>query len=204
MFLDSGDGLVFKGAMGPWYSPATHEFHLPEEEAKHLAETIIRSYVKETGHAPSQLFIHGRTKFTPEEWRGFRAGVPQTTSVVCISIRRSRDLKLYRDGTRPVLRGTMYQVNRYRGYLWTMGYVPFLQTYPGREVPNPLTIEIVHGEAELKNVMYDVLKLTKLNFNACIYADGLPVTLRFADAVGEILTASPLTDIPPPPFRHYI
>lgn len=39
--------------------------------------------------------------------------------------------------------------------------------------------------------MYDVLNLTKLNFNACIYGDGLPVTLRFADAVGEILTAGP-------------
>ncbi len=53
-------------------------------------------------------------------------------------------------------------------------------------------------------VLSDVLRRTKLNFNACIYADGLPVTLRFADAVGEILTASPLESIPPLPFRHYI
>jgi hypothetical protein len=36
--------------------------------------------------------------------------------------------------------------------------------------------------------------------------DGLPVTLRFADAIGEILTAAPESDIPetPLPFRHYI
>ena len=39
---------------------------------------------------------------------------------------------------------------------------------------------------------------------ACIYADGVPVTLRFADKIGEILTAS--TDIKAPPlaFKYYI
>jgi hypothetical protein len=38
------------------------------------------------------------------------------------------------------------------------------------------------------------------------HGDGLPVTRRFADAIGEILTAAPESDIPetPLPFRHYI
>ncbi len=53
--------------------------------------------------------------------------------------------------------------------------------------------------------MRDVFGLTKLNFNACIYGDGQPVTLRFADSVGEILTAGPAdSDQPPLPFKHYI
>jgi len=65
-------------------------------------------------------------------------------------------------------------------------------------------VEISRGSADLQTVMADVLSLTKLNFNACIYGDGLPVTLRFADAVGEILTARPEFDLPPLPFRHYI
>jgi hypothetical protein len=53
--------------------------------------------------------------------------------------------------------------------------------------------------------MTDVLGLTKLNYNACIYGDGVPVTLRFADTVGEILTAAPRTEeLPPLPFRYYI
>ena len=34
---------------------------------------------------------------------------------------------------------------------------------------------------------------------------GVPVTLRFADAVGEILTAAPRkNELPPLPFRYYI
>jgi hypothetical protein len=48
-----------------------------------------------------------------------------------------------------------------------------------------------------------VLALTKLNYNACIYGDGQPVTLSFADAVGEILTAGPVTGAPTP-FKLYI
>jgi hypothetical protein len=204
MFLDSGDGLVFKGAVGPWYSPETHDFHLSELEARRLVESVVNSYESTTGAHPKELFIHGRSRFSEQEWRGFRAGVPSATDVVCVSIRRARDLKVFRDGTRPLLRGTYYTASRRRGYLWASGYVPFLGTYPGREVPNPLVVEIVHGEAELRLVLNDVFGLTKLNFNACNYADGYPVTLRFADAVGEILTATPLGDIPPLPFRHYI
>ena len=40
-------------------------------------------------------------------------------------------------------------------------------------------------------VLRDILALTKLNYNTCIYGDGVPVTLRFADAVGENLKAGP-------------
>ena len=72
------------------------------------------------------------------------------------------------------------------------------------EVPNPIFIEINKGEADIQQVLKDILALTKLNYNACIYADGEPVTLRFADKIGEILTAS--TDIKAPPlaFKYYI
>lgn len=78
--------------------------------------------------------------------------------------------------------------------------------YPGWEVLNPLTVELCKGNAPLKTVVSDVVQLTKLNFNTCNYGDGLPVTLRFADSVGEILTAAPAKDIPDAPlsFRHYI
>ncbi len=204
MFLDSGDGLVFKGAMGPWYSTATNEFHLSSQEAKRLIETVVRSYEEIHGRPPRELFIHGKTRFNDAEWEGFRAGSPVTTNLVAVRIIRSQDMKLFRMGPTPVLRGTAYRVGRNRALLWTMGYIPHLRTYPGREVPNPLSVEICRGEADLNVVLKDIMGLTKVNFNACIFADGLPVTLRFADAVGEILTAAPGIDGPPLPFRHYI
>ncbi|MNY38414.1 hypothetical protein D3C86_1730400 [compost metagenome] len=104
-----------------------------------------------------------------------------------------------------VPRGLGWVKSPWKAYLWTKGFVPRLQTYAGREVPNPLSIEISKGEADIQQVMADVLALTKLNYNGCIYGDGVPVTLRFADSVGEILTAAPRkNELPPLPFRYYI
>lgn len=88
-----------------------------------------------------------------------------------------------------LLRGTALIAGPRTAYLWTSGFVPRLQTYAGWEVPNPYRIGIQKGDVDLETVLQDVLGLTKLNFNTCIYGDGQPVTLRFADAIREILTA---------------
>lgn len=204
MFLNSGDGLVFKGAVGPWYSATNKECHLPKAKAREIVEMVVRAYKDRHGEEPSELFIHARHRFSDDEWAGFSEAVGAETKLVGIRIQQTQELKLFRTGRSPVLRGTAYQVSERLSYLWTLGFIPDLQTYPGREVPNPLMIEITRGEAPMLDVLGDILGLTKLNFNACIYGDGVPVTLRFASDVGEILTAAPLGDLPPLPFKHYI
>ena len=205
MFLDSGDGLVFKGAVGPWKSANSKEYHLTREGAHSLLAMVVEAYKAKEGTYPAELFIHGRAEFNDEEWEGFSDALPAETKLVGVRIRSSNAIKLFRPGTHPVLRGTALQISHRGGFLWTRGFVPYLNTYPGRETPNPLRIDVLRGDGDLRTVMEDVLALTKLNFNACIYGDGLPVTLRFADAVGEILTAGPAVDKQPPlPFKYYI
>ncbi len=205
MFLDSGDGLVFKGAVGPWYRKETKEYHVSREKAADLIDIVVESYKRSHGKYPNELFIHGRTRFNDEEWEGFCSAVPEETNLVGIRIVGDSKMKLYTSRNEPVLRGTALLQSKRRGMLWTRGYIPRLETYPGWEVPNPLSIEVNRGNADLRRVMEDIMGLTKINFNACIYGDGFPVTLRFADQVGEILTAAPLADdLPPLPFKHYI
>jgi hypothetical protein len=203
MFLDSGDGLVFKGTGGPWYSDTTNSYHLSESAARMLMERAIKSYVDRTGGAPRELFIHGKARFDAAEWRGFSDGAPRGTDLVGVRIRHAEDLRLYRPGTRALLRGLAYQRDERTAFLWAQGFIPRLWTYPGREVPKGLLIDVCRGHADMGTVLRDVLALTKLNYNACTYGDGEPVTLKFADAVGEILTAGPVTDAPLP-FRLYI
>ena len=204
MFLDSGDGVVFRGAVGPWYSDKLKEYHLNKEKASELMSLVVEAYRDLHGMPPAELFIHGKTRFNNDEWEGFKSVVPDETNLVGVRIRPTNELKLYRPGKMPVLRGTAYLPSKWTGYLWTKGFIPRLDTYPGWEVPNPLLIEIHKGKADLLRVMTDVMGLTKINFNTCQFADGQPVTLKFADAVGEILTAVPVPDLPPLPFRHYI
>lgn len=72
------------------------------------------------------------------------------------------------------------------------------------EVPKPLSIEISRGKAHIETVLNDVLALTKLNYNTCRYGDGKPITLKFADAIGEVLVTRPVSNAPPLPFMYYI
>lgn len=206
MFLDSGDGVVFKRVDGPWHIPGTNTFHLSTEAAKKIVGMAVDAYKEhhEAHKPPKELFLHGRVQFDDDEWNGFSQAVDASTNLVGVRIRDESHFKLFRKQTRAVLRGTAYVRNWRTAYLWTKGFIPRLQTYPGRAVPKPLLIDVCRGESEITTVLRDIMALTKLNYNTCVFADGSPVTLRFANAVGEILTAGPIKDVPPLPFRHYI
>jgi hypothetical protein len=204
MFLGSGEGVVFKGAVGPWYSETDNSFHLSKEKAAELMALVVDAFGGKHGKPPNELFIHGQIRFDREEWTGFASTVPVATKLVGVQIRRQNEVKLFRYGKKPVLRGTAVLTSDRSAYLWTVGFTPRLETYPGREVPNPITVDIVRGDADLEAVLADLMALTKLNFNSATFSDGLPVTLRFADLVGEILTAGPTEMKAPLPFKFYI
>lgn len=208
MFLDSGDGVVFKGNNGPWFTGRRGDFHVDETAAKELVLKAVETYKSKhpQNQPPRELFIHARSKFNETEWQGFQAGAGADTNVVTVQIREEYDLKLFRPGKNPVLRGMSLPIDDHLGYLWTRGLVPRLRTYVGREVPNPISVKICRGDAAMPTVLADILGLTKLNYNACRFGDGEPVTLKFADAVGEILTSGPVVkgEIPPLPFKHYV
>jgi hypothetical protein len=69
--------------------------------------------------------------------------------------------------------------------------VPQLDTYIGPETPNPLFITLLrskHAMPTMESVLKDILGLTRINYNSCNYNDSLPVMVRFAKMVGEVLT----------------
>ncbi len=135
MFLHSGEGVVFKGAVGPWYSENDHSFQArsspsgpPHDHDRRGLQGYPRKY-------PKELFIHGKIEFGDEEWAGFTSTVPAETNLVGVQIRRQNEIKLFRFGQNPVLRGTGIIVDEKLAYLWTAGYVPRLETYPGARCP---------------------------------------------------------------------
>jgi hypothetical protein len=205
MFLDNGDGTVFKGEVGPWYNPKKGDFHLNPKEAKALLIQALESYKDQNGDYPKEMFIHAKTRFNNQEWQAFQEITPKETNLVGVTITKTKPLKLYKtEGDYAILRGNAFIVNERNAFLWTVGHVPKIQTSLSMEVPNPIFIEINKGEADIIQVLKDILALTKLNYNACIYADGIPVTLRFANKIGEILTASIDIKVPPLAFKYYI
>ncbi len=212
MFLDSGDGSVFKGTVGNFRSE-NNEYHLTKSAAFSLLNLALEYYEKDYGGFPQELFIHGKAKFTNEEWNGFQEAIAfrkQKIKLIGIVIKdKTEKLKIYRDvmGERcnyGNLRGLGIKISDREGYLWTRGFVPRLNTSLSKEIPNPLRIIIDRGEVELEQAMKDILALTKLNYNACIYGDGLPVTLRFSENIGKILTAIPNFQTKVRKFQYYI
>jgi hypothetical protein len=204
MFLDSGEGVVFLGDEGPWYSEDKKEFKLDRDAAKRLLSGILKTYSELEGKRLTEIFIHSRSYINPEQFLGYQDACPNGVKLVGVRVRLNSDTKLFRKGQYPVIRGTFLQINDKTAYLWATGFKPRLQTYDGWEVPVPLKIDIQYGEASIEQVSKDILSLTKLNYNACRFADSQPVTIKFSDSVGEILVSNPTITERKSNFKFYI
>lgn len=206
MFLDDGDGVVFLGDYGPWYSPEEKQFHLTAQAAHDLLKGALETYTQLHGKSLTEVFLHSRSDISAEEFEGYLSAAPDGLKVVGIRVRPYRDgPRLYRPDKRwPVIRGTLWKHSPTRGYLFGSGFKPRLGTYDGWETPVPLQIDIQHGDADIVDVARDILGLTKLNYNACNAGDTQPVTVKFSDAVGEILVSNPTVTDRKPTFKFYI
>lgn len=207
MFLNEGDAVVFRGANGPWKT-GDYDFHLKPPEAKKLLSKVLETFTEKNGIAPKEFFIHGKTSFNDDEWKAFEEVAPSGTNIIGVRIKTTTgDTKLFRNGDYPVMRGTAMILDDRNAYLWTSGFVPRLDTYIGPETPNPLLITILRSTGEMPNikqVLTDIMGLTKINYNACNYSDGLPVTVRFANKVGDVLTMGSAKDADKQPLKFYI
>jgi hypothetical protein len=210
MFLDSGDGIVFVGEFGPWYSEERKEFHLRADAAETLLRGTIETYQQQDGRPLREVFLHARSGINSEEYEGFKKALPSDVELVGIRVRKDRfapRLFRYDDhpeparrGKHPVLRGILWQRTLRHGLLFTTGFKSRIATYDGWEVPVPLSITIQHGTADLVQVAKDILGLTKLNYNACQPGESQPITVKYSDRIGEILLANP--ELPREDWRH--
>jgi len=205
MFLDSGDGIVFLGEYGPWYSPDHNQFHLSRSAAKALLSGVLKTYSELDGRPLKEVFLHCRSSIGRDEFAGFQEACPTNCKLVGVRVRSDGyGPRLFRDGTMPVIRGTFLKTSERSGLLYAAGFKPRLATYDGWETPVPLRIDIQHGDAPIELVAADILGLTKLNYNACKLGDSQPVTVGFSDAVGEILISNPTVTDRRPNFKFYI
>ena len=97
----------------------------------------------------------------------------------------------------------LLKINESKGVLYTTGYVPSHETFPGVHIPSGLQIDII-GESSLREISKEILALTKLNFNNCNFYDSLPITLRFSKRVGEIVQYIDDETMPPTKYYYYM
>jgi len=216
-FNYEGKGIIFVGKKFRWDDREnnTKAPHLAYEYAKSLITDAINEYQKYNDISPNRVVVHKTTDFWSSsrhpdyaEVEGLKDGIKAVlgnrVSIDLVTI-KSSDYKLLRkQGKYPVLRGTLLSLDKSTGVLYTTGYIPIYETYPGVHIPKPIEISIYEGETTLKKVSEEILALTKLNFNNCNYYDSLPITLRFAQKVGEIIQYMDENSIPPNKYFYYM
>ena len=80
-------------------------------------------------------------------------------------------------------------------YLFTTGYIPEWETYPGPHIPVPVLID-TDQKANINRTTIDILGLSRMNWNTPRDTSGIPITLRFSREVGGIMAEVPKQHIP--------
>lgn len=207
-----GQGLVVRGRRFEWDATRRGRTpHLTTEDATILVQETLREYANRW-RMPRRVVIHKTSEFWGAEHThhneiaGFREGidgVSRSCNMDLVALRPSR-VRLFPEDKFPPVRGTYFEFDDLPPHLYTLGYIPYLQTYPGPYVPRPWMLSQHKGESSPKEIMREVLALTKMNINNCSYADGTPITLSFAKNVGEILKHAEDIEIIQPHYKFYM
>jgi hypothetical protein len=208
-----GQGLVLRGDQFDWdvkkQGPTPH---LTEKAARKLIRDTLEEYVKLKGIPPRRVVIHKTSEFWDREdakyneLDGFYQGIQDVypgceTDFVTL---RQTGVRLFREGMYPPLRGTYFSIQGTQHFLYTMGFIPYLETYPRPYVPEPWQITEHHGGSAPEDLFREILALTKMNVNNCAFADGTPITILFSRRVGEIMKHIPEDGIVQPKYRFYM
>lgn len=206
LFDERGEGLILKG--GPALEDKTNrQPYLSADDAFRLTRNALQTYKREHRNYPARLVIHKSSRFHPDEMAGFQQAVEAAEIDIAdfLWLPHRSPVRLFRNGIYPPLRGTAMRLDDEQTILYTRGSVDFFRTYPGMYVPNPLRICAQRRDsADWDLLLRETLALTKMNWNGTQFDGALPVTLKAAKQVGEILKYVPEGTVPDPRYRFYM
>lgn len=176
--------------------------YLNEAQASALLEDVLAQYLNRAGVMPDRVVIHKTSGFAPEELEGFDKGAKNRVSKVDYVWLRPTSFRIVRKGQEEPWRGTLCTLTD-QSYLFTSGYVPWWNEYPGMHIPAPLELGSA-AATNIKDRAKEILTLTKMNWNSSDGISRLPITLLFARRVGELMCELSDNATPKPSYRFYI
>jgi hypothetical protein len=192
IFSDTGEGMVVRGSSFKWNVRTQGAPHLTEKEASSLLSDAINVYKDHHNNQnPNRMVLYKTSRYSEDERRGFLAACQSIPKYDFISISDGRNVFFYRNGEKAVLRGTGIQLGDESFLVYTKGYIPYQKSYVGPRVPHPLEITEHYGDTSLDEIAKEIIALTRLDWNTTDYCCYLPITLKFARKVGDILGQTP-------------
>ncbi|GGK83428.1 argonaute/piwi family protein [Haloarcula sebkhae] len=204
VFLDTGESFVV------WGDPAIKDdsksnYHLTKDSAEDIVTQILDQYTMSKPR-PERLVLHKTSRFHDEEKEGFLNAASDIPKLDFVTIREGDGIRLFPSGDYPPLRGTvLHPRNTSKYFLYTQGYVPSLETYPGPRIPTPITVELDPdvNHTSHKEICREILSFTKLDWNTSSFCKKQPVTIKVARSVGAILAESKNRGIDVQPQYYY-
>lgn len=176
--------------------------YLNEAQSKLLLQDVLSQYQARAGVLPDRVVIHKTSNFQEEEQRGFQQAAKDRVSLVEFVWLRPTSFRMVRKGFEEPWRGTLCRLAD-QSYLYTVGYVPWWNEYPGMHIPAPLEIGSV-GATDMVERAKEILTLSKMNWNSSDGIARFPITLLFARRVGELMCELSDNATPKPSYRFYI
>lgn len=212
--LRSAESQVILGEPFEWRETRKEkEPHLSREQARDLLEKVIKFYGRQRraegkSETPARVVLHKTSPFKEAETEGFDSVLPNETLADYVHVERRRSIRFYHEGLGfPPVRGTLvYDPDKALSFLYTVGFVPALRTYPGSSVAAPVALNsAARRDTSHEQIASDIMSLTKLDWNSTDFCSRLPVTTSVSWKVGKILSEARARKLDPPaPYRFYM
>ncbi len=205
LFSNDFSSLVLRGDPVP-FDEALKSPVLDKNGAQKIVEKALGEYFRNRHAYPERLVIHKTSRYTEAEIEGFEAAMSNKRIAYDLVSLTKAPLRIIRWGQYPMPRGAVYQFSDRDAYLYTKGFIPDLQTYPGSHIPLPFWVQKARGDSSMDTICSEILMLTKLNWNTADFCCGVPITVSFARNVGEVFKEFGEQDLFEPSrfFRFYM
>lgn len=204
VYNQRGDGVVVRG--GPAHrSNEDRQLHLSEDDAYAVLKEALTAYRQEHRHPPARVTVHKTSPFDEHERDGMLRAAADLSLDSCELVWVTNpSTRLYRNGYHPPRRGTLLELAPDHGVLYTRGSVEWYGTYAGMYVPRPIALRAAHIERSMVEVADEVLALSKMNWNSTRFDGRLPVSLRTARQVADIIKHLPADAYVEPTYAYYM
>ena len=188
MFDERGRGFILKGKRAQTESRGRHPY-MTFDDAYELTSQVLSAYKNHHKHFPARVIVLKTSRFRDDEAKGILKALDEAGTELrdLVWVQESYSVKILRDGNYPVLRGTFVNLAG-KGLLYTNGSIPYYGTYPGQYAPRPLLL-CPHESCDstISQIAEEVFSLTKINWNSTQMNQRLPIPIRAARKVGEVL-----------------
>lgn len=200
IYSASGEGLQYRLSKVEQPKIIKGNPFMSEDDARRLGETIRHLFYESRSKLPRRVVLHKRTPFRREEREGLAQGLAGVEEIDMLEISMDSAVRYvaswFKDGKPksdnfPVRRGTTIQLDDFTALTWVHGVTDAVKQgrkyfQGGRRIPTPLVIRRHAGQTSLDKLAFEILGLSKMNWNNFDMYTKLPATLQSSGEIAKI------------------